>query len=165
MVILTLHVLSPYAIAGKPKPLECDWVGEAVDPFTGKDLRTLKVDHGVTNVIVFHRPEAGAIPLDVSFVEKGLTESEVTDSLQFLLSDTTVVQVPMQSVIRTPSAGGGSVFTRFSAKASIPSEDVAKFHSVGVRVLRFPIPTAPFTVTLDEGGAEELSIVARCLAQ
>jgi hypothetical protein len=157
-------LVAPASAADKPP--KCNWKGEAVDAFTGKDGRTMAVNYYGTYGMEFHRPVDGVVTVDARFLEGGMTVAVADKPVLFLLTDGSVVEMPLQPTApSTHSASQYGVATIHTSKGQLPLDAVKKFAEVGVVKMRFTLPTKEFNFEMDKGDVKEFTNLSRCLLE
>ncbi|MFZ5481892.1 MAG: hypothetical protein ACOZNI_34345 [Myxococcota bacterium] len=162
---MLLALASLVAEPALAKPLRCDWKGEAVDAFTGKDSRTLEVLYYGNYQIVLHAPHDGVVEVEVAFSEPGMTNNTVTKPVMFLLADASVIELPLQPGAPVHQASSYGVATRHNGKGTLPVDTFRKIAEIGVAKIRFPVPSKEYTLEMDKGDVKEFTNFALCLSQ
>ncbi|MDP2313801.1 MAG: hypothetical protein Q8P41_12910 [Pseudomonadota bacterium] len=166
MLLALFALLATEPALAADKPPKCDWKGDAVDPFTGKDGRWMNVTYFGTYSLTFRRAVDGAIPVEVKFYEAGMTNNVVDKPLMFLLADGAVVELPIKAgAAPAHAASSYGVSTVHTADGMLPLESVKKFVDVGVTRIRFPVPTKEWTREMDKGDIKGFTNLSRCLLE
>ena len=166
MLFALFALLAAEPAIAKEKPLKCDWKGDAVDPFTGKDSRFMALSYFYTYFVNFQRPVDGMVPIEVKFNESGMTSNVVDKPIMFLLADGSVVEVPLRPA--APPVHGASsygVTTVHTAVGAIPLDAVKKFVDIGTTRIRFPVPNKEWTREMDKGDIKDFTLLSRCLLE
>lgn len=161
MLFALFALVSTEPALAKDKPLKCDWRGEAVDPFTGKDNRYMRFFS-----LTFKRAVNGGVPMETTITEDGMTSNSIDKPLLILLVDGSVVEVPLlPTTAPVHSASSYGVSTAHALTGTIPLETMKKFVEVPITHIRWPIPNKEWTRAMDKGDAKDFTTLARCLLE
>lgn len=153
-------LLSLLVGTGFAKDAKCHWLGDVVDPFTGKDARYMRISYYGAYTMVFHAPSEGRVTVDYRLMQGGITDLSQFAPIMILLADSSVVELPLVADGKPLLTSGYSTYT---AVGSLAVADVQKFVDVGVTQIRFPTSGQPWTRELDKGDVKEITGIAQCL--